>query len=185
MLIAMAATSYSVIIFLPNWMEQHLGMDRTTTLEINAANIIIAGVALAALSDRIGRKPVLVTIMAIQAVLLYPMFWLISQGDPKVVAAAQCALFVLAAGFSCLLPATLSTMFPWQIRTSGVNFILNLAALAVHLCVLALISTIACLLLKERCDVEWQAPVRVSAATPLDILQCNTDIGSNCRPVAA
>ncbi|MCP4318657.1 MAG: MHS family MFS transporter [Hyphomicrobiales bacterium] len=150
------------------------------TLEINAANMaiaIIAGLAAAALSDRIGRKQILMTTMAALAVLVYPMFWLISQGDPKVVAAAQCVLFILTATFAFVLPATLSEMFPWQVRATGVNLSLNLSfavfggtgpmiaawlfahtgnlvALAVYLSVLAVLSTTACLFLKDRRGVE-------------------------------
>ena len=175
-IMGMGASWYVIAVYLPTWMVQHLGLARSLSLEITAANIAIAAVAglgAAALSDRIGRKPILVTAMAGLAVLIYPMFWLISQGDPKIIAAAQCVLIVLNASLAFVLPATLSEMFPWQVRATGVNLSLNLslavfggtgpmiaawlvsrtgdlAALAVYLTVLAVLSTVASLYLTER-----------------------------------
>ncbi|MEX3011201.1 MFS transporter [Hoeflea sp. TYP-13] len=179
-IMAMGASWYVAVIYLPTWMVRHLGFTRAYTLEINAANMAIAaiaGLALAALSDRIGRKPVLLTSMAGLAVFTYPMLWLISQGDPKVVAAAQCVLVIFSGSCAFVLPATFAEMFPWAVRTTSTNLSLNLtfaifggtapvvatwlvartgdlAALAIYLSVLGILSTIACLFLKERRGIE-------------------------------
>lgn len=176
MITVITAGWYVLVIYLPTWMVNHLGMGRTDVLKINAGGMavaIIAGFVAAAASDRIGRKPVLLTVALSLTALTYPLFLLIGQGDPMVIAIAQGILVALTGCYAFVLPATLAEMFPWRIRTTAANFSLNLSmavfggtapmigawltartgglsALALYLSALGICSVVACLFLTER-----------------------------------
>ncbi len=180
LVVVIASNYYVIVVFVPDWLARHTGMDRSAALEINTVNIVIAiaaGLVSAAVSDRIGRRRVLMAAALGTAILTYPMFWLMSGGDPMTVAMAQCVLGVLNAIYAFLLPSTLAEMFPWRVRTTSANLSLNvtlavfggtapmvatwlvaetgdLTAVAVYLSLLAVLSGIACFFLTDRHNVD-------------------------------
>jgi len=175
-IMALAASWYITVIFVPGWWVRELGVPRQTALEINALNValaIVAGLAAAALSDRIGRKPVLIAAALGYALLAVPMFLLMDQGDIAVIWAAQAVLGALGGCYSFVLPATLAEMFPWRVRATAANLSLNLSfaifggtgpmiaawlvgatggttTVAVYMAAMGVLSAIACLFLTDR-----------------------------------
>ncbi len=81
----------------------------------------IATPAAGALSDRIGRRPVLITYAVGFLVLVWPMLRLLQNGDFTtflMVDIVGCVLLAMADG---VLSATLCELFPTQVRASGVG----------------------------------------------------------------
>ncbi len=181
MIMTLAAGWYVLVVYLPTWMVGNLRMDRTEVLQINAGNVtvaIIAGLIAASVSDRIGRKPVLLATQFSLAALTYPLFLLFDGGHSiAVIAVAQGILVVLIGCFAFVMPAVLAEMFPWRVRTTAASFALNLSmaifggtapmigswlvgrtgglsALALYLSALGLCSAIACVFLTERRGVD-------------------------------
>ncbi len=180
MMVTITAGWYALVIYLPTWMVGHLGLDHARVLEINAGNMaltVLAGLCAAAISDRVGRKPVLVAASLCLAALTWPLFMLIGRGDAALAIAAQGILMALTGCIAFVLPATLSEMFPWRVRATAANLSLNLgfavfggtapmvaawlvartgglSALALYLTALALCSVIACLFLTERRGID-------------------------------
>ena len=102
-----------------------------TSLKIDAGQALWAGIAanvvfLAALpfwgklSDRIGRKPVLIMGAAGSALLHFPMTWLLHDSAWQLVVSMSVMLFFIAAG-AAIAPAAYAELFPAHIRTVGVG----------------------------------------------------------------
>ena len=102
---------------------------------------------------------------------------LIGRGEVALVVIAKGILMVLTASFAFVLPAMLSEMFPWRVRTTATNLSLNLgfavfgdtapmiaawlvagtgglSALALYLTALALCSLVGCLFMTERRGID-------------------------------
>jgi MHS family proline/betaine transporter-like MFS transporter len=79
-----------------------------------------------ALSDRIGRKPVLMIGAAGLAIVAWPLFWVLNTPNLLTILAAQCvfALFMSCYGAS---PAFLVEAFPKHVRCSGLSVGYNIA----------------------------------------------------------
>ena len=81
----------------------------------------------AILSDRIGRKPVLVAATLGMVVLPWPLFALLMQRDAASVLLGQCGLSVLVAAYSGTIPATLVEMFKRSTRCTALSISYNAA----------------------------------------------------------
>ena len=175
-IVLLAASWYIAVIYLPTWMVRHLDMSRSLALLITTLSMAVAlvvGCGAAALSDCVGRKPVLMILSGLLTLACYPALVLIGEGDVPVVAAAQGLLVVLNGCCAFVLPATLAEMFPWRVRTTSANLSLNLTfaifggtapiaavylvaetgglgAVGLYLSVLGVVSVIACAFLKDR-----------------------------------
>jgi MHS family alpha-ketoglutarate permease-like MFS transporter len=73
-----------------------------------------------ALSDRIGRKPVLLSVAVGLAVTIFPLNALVGHSAVRLGLAMSLAL-VLVAGAAAIVPAVYAELFPTHIRTVGVG----------------------------------------------------------------
>ena len=122
---------YSVFTYLQTHMVRQLGFSPgaaglSTTLTLLAAIALVPPLGL--LSDRIGRKPLLVAGCAGYAVLSYPAFLLMNQGLFVVTTGTHIVLGVLLAVYSSAFVATLTELFPPRVRYTGFAIGHNLAA---------------------------------------------------------
>jgi MHS family alpha-ketoglutarate permease-like MFS transporter len=72
------------------------------------------------LSDRIGRKPVLIASSAGAALLLFPMTWLLKDSPWQLAVSMSVMLFFIA-GSAAIVPAVYAELFPTHIRAIGVG----------------------------------------------------------------
>jgi MFS family permease len=82
----------------------------------------------ARMSDRIGRRPIVVYGSVATAVAVFPVFWLVNLGNPVVLALVMVVYtpFVMIAALTAL-PALLSELFDTPVRFTGVSLTYQLA----------------------------------------------------------
>ena len=121
-----ATSSYMIAVFMPAFAIRyahiaHLKALWTGTFSL-AAVVVLAPLA-GMLSDRIGRKPILITSCVFFALLSYPLYAFIVSGisfAPYFVTQLLLTLmFVLYSGCG---PAALAEMFPTRLRSTGISF---------------------------------------------------------------
>ena len=82
-----------------------------------------------ALSDRIGRRPVMLIAMALLAVLYFPLDSLVRGQTWQLLVAMSTALVIISA-ISAIIPAVLAEFFPTGIRAAGVGVPYSIAVAA-------------------------------------------------------
>ena len=113
---------YTVFTFLPTYFSDSLGFSSTASF----ASITIAGIValilippLGALSDRVGRKPLLYASCALFALLTYPLFMLMNTGSLTLAITAHVVLAVIEALFVCASLAAGAELFATRVRYGG------------------------------------------------------------------
>jgi MHS family proline/betaine transporter-like MFS transporter len=116
---------YILLSYLPTFTQKQLGLGRAEALWSNtfALLVLVAAAPLAGgLSDRIGRKPLLLTCCAGLALLSYPLFQLMLSHPTLVTVAGVQALFALMiAAFSGPGPAAIAEIFPTRVRSTWMS----------------------------------------------------------------
>jgi MFS transporter, MHS family, proline/betaine transporter len=111
--------SYTFLTYMPTYLSEQLDFSLSTALLINttalALNVVLTPF-LGALSDRVGRKPLLIALALGCGLLTYPLFLLISQGGLWRVIIAQLILASILAFYSGPAAATLVELFPAKVR---------------------------------------------------------------------
>lgn len=170
---------YLIVTFINNFLTAFLKTDMVTSLMMTTLSMIAMGVSILCfgwVSDKMGRKPVLITGALGFTFFAYPLF-LALQGDFISVLLAQVALSFIMGIFFAPIPATLVELFPLTVRYSGLSishsismavfggtapFIAtglihltnNNAAPALYLGLASLISAIALFFMKDRYKVK-------------------------------
>jgi MHS family proline/betaine transporter-like MFS transporter len=125
---------YVFLVYFPTYASTVLGLPLRTASTINTIGLglfLVLIPLLGALSDRVGRRPLLLAHGAGCAVLAYPLFLLMgSARSVAVVLAAQCVGIGLQALFSGPAPAAYAEMFPTRIRYTAISIPYNLAVAA-------------------------------------------------------
>lgn len=113
---------YMVFTYMPTYFSTELGFGQTASF----VSIVLAGLTglvlvppLGALSDRVGRKPLLLTACACFALLTYPLFVLMNTGNLVAAILAHLALAVIEAIFISTSIAVMTELFPTRVRYGG------------------------------------------------------------------
>jgi MHS family proline/betaine transporter-like MFS transporter len=113
---------YVVLSYMTTYFQDPLGFSPTaaslsTTITLLVGMVLIP--PLGALSDRVGRKPLLLASCIGYAVLTYPLFLLLNVGNLIAAVAAHVALGALLAVFISTSIAALTELFPTRVRYGG------------------------------------------------------------------
>lgn len=106
----------------PTYASTQLGMDRGSALWASVgANLVFLAVIpfWGMLSDKVGRKPILLINALGSAALFFPMNWILSS-NPWSLFLAQSVMMIVISASCAILPATMAELFPTGIRTVGV-----------------------------------------------------------------
>lgn len=100
------------------------GMDAQTAYWATVGAQIIALISLpfwGALSDKIGRRPVIIGFGVLMAIFQFPLMGMITSAGWTLFVASSVALLIVAMS-GALLSAVLSEAFPTKVRTQGIGF---------------------------------------------------------------
>jgi MHS family proline/betaine transporter-like MFS transporter len=112
---------YVMLSYMPTFLNKQVGFTQTQALTSNAIALAVMVLTIpffGALSDRIGRKPLLLLCCAAFVILPYPLFSLVlAYKSFYVVLAVQIVFNLFIAAFSGAAPAALCEIFPTASRT--------------------------------------------------------------------
>jgi MHS family proline/betaine transporter-like MFS transporter len=131
--VAWTVAYYILLTYMPTYVSETLGIPLTQALLSNAIGLVVLMALIpftAALSDRIGRKPLLIAFSALIALLTYPLFLLASTQVLAFIVLAQVLFGVIISLFSGPGPAALVEMFPTNVRYSALGVSYNIAVAA-------------------------------------------------------
>lgn len=132
-----SAAVYTFTSYLPNFLSKYVtvGGEKVNAGQALWSNtlaslvVIVVVIASGAASDRLGRKPFMLTSCVLVLVLTYPLIQILLNTDSLlVVFAVHAALAASAALFLGCMPAVLVELFPRRIRVTGLSSIYNLAS---------------------------------------------------------
>lgn len=129
LVIALNVVNYTLLTYMPTYLEQQLGLSSNSSLAI----ILIGEVAMMAvipfagsLSDKVGRKPLWYTSVIGLFIFALPMFWLMGQSFAWAIVAFA-VLGLLYIPQLATITATFPAMFPSQVRFAGFAITYNVA----------------------------------------------------------
>lgn len=124
---------YVVFTFLPTYFIKTLHFSKTDAfMSITLASLValILILPLAALSDRVGRRPMLIAAAFAFAVLGYPLFLLLNSGSLVAAIAAHCGLAVIESVYVSSAVAAGVELFATRVRYSGFSIGYNVCVAA-------------------------------------------------------
>ncbi|MTW18690.1 MFS transporter [Rhodoplanes serenus] len=122
---------YIVLTYMPTFTERQVGLSKTEALWSNTLGLLCFALVIPLmghLSDRVGRKPVLIGSVVAFLVLVYPLFTLmLTAKSLAAVVAVQLVLAVMLAAFSGPGPAALVEIFQTAGRATWMSTAYSLA----------------------------------------------------------
>lgn len=113
---------YIFLNYMPSFTERHASLSRTQALWSNTVGLVVLVVAIplwGRLSDRVGRRPLLLACCAAFVVLPYPVASFLASGPPfGAIVAIQVFMAVVIAIFSGAGPAAIAEIFPTRSRST-------------------------------------------------------------------
>lgn len=120
---------YLMFVYLTTYLTDVVGTARTVALDINTGAMVVLVIVtplFALLSDKIGRKPVMVGSALGILVLSYPLFLMLHSGVPAWEIAGDICFTLLIGASLGPMPAVLAELFPREVRYSAAAFSYNL-----------------------------------------------------------
>lgn len=121
---------YVILSYMPTYLSQELGMDETASYVATTVALLtyIGFIFLTGmLSDRLGRKKVLMSASILFVVLTVPAFMLLDTGNFIIILLVQVLLGGMLSLNDGTLPSYLAEMFPTRVRYSGFAVSFNLS----------------------------------------------------------
>jgi MFS transporter, MHS family, proline/betaine transporter len=115
---------YMCFVYITTYLRQIDHLAQSTALDINTISVAVLLLLVApigALSDRIGRKPVLLAATGGMVILAWPLFWMLHHPDFSVILLGQIGFAVLSACFWSTIPATMVELVPQRVRCTVVS----------------------------------------------------------------
>jgi len=125
-----AVAFYLIFVYLIAWLKLAADLGARTALQINSLNMVIMiGVMLVTsrLSDRIGRRPILLTASIGLVLFSWPLFQLMRTGEVFYVFLGQLGFTLLIGPYNSINPIVLCEIFPRHVRCSAVSAAYNLS----------------------------------------------------------
>lgn len=116
---------YMAFVYVTTYLHKIDHLPQSKALDINTISMVVLlvlTVPAGALSDRIGRKPVLLVASGGMLVLSWPLFWLLDHPDFRMVLLGQIGFAVLSACFWGTNSAAMVELVPDRLRCTVISF---------------------------------------------------------------
>jgi len=126
----LAVAIAQLFLYMPTYLHTMAHLELTTALLINSANILLFSLCIPLigyLSDKIGRKPIILLTAFLFIVFSYPLYTLLNHTSLTEKILALNCFALLAAGIVSTVPSTLAELFPTHTRYSGVGIAYNIS----------------------------------------------------------
>lgn len=124
-----AVSFFMIFIFMKTYLHEFVGLTETQALTISTLGLLavmLVTVLSGALSDRVGRKPVLIGGALAAILFAYPLLLLVNLGNFWIALACQIAFAVIVGTYSGTAPATMAEIVPGKVRVTGTSLGYNL-----------------------------------------------------------
>ena len=121
---------YTLTVFVESFMQK-LGYTPSEASVISAVILVTLAIVLpvsALVSDKIGRKPVMVFNAMCICIMVYPCFWIVGQMDMTLTIIAMMSLALIVGAYMGPVPTVLVELFPTKVRLTGVALSYNMSA---------------------------------------------------------
>jgi MHS family proline/betaine transporter-like MFS transporter len=121
---------YGLLTYMPSYIINVLHLSKSLAFTANTISIvalIIMIPIMGSLSDRVGRKPVLLTATVSAIILTYPLFLMISTGSFTLILIALITFSAIIALYSGAGVAAISEIYPMEIRYTALSIGYNVA----------------------------------------------------------
>ena len=119
-----AVSFYLMFVYIVTWLVDRVHEPSSTALDINTismATLLVFIPVSAILSDKYGRRLMLLIGMGSLALLAYPLLMLMHHQDMMMILAGQIGFAAVLSMFMSTLPAAMTEMFPRNIRVTAVS----------------------------------------------------------------
>ncbi|MCJ2094200.1 MFS transporter [Methylobacterium sp. J-072] len=126
--LGIACAFYVVFVYLVTYLHTVVGIPQHTAFLINTLAMVTQAVCIpiaGALSDRIGRKRVLILTGAGLTLLSWPLFALMAGGQVVLIVVCQIIFAVLVAGYASVIPIAFVEMFRHRTRCTALAISFN------------------------------------------------------------
>ncbi|WP_274426351.1 MFS transporter [Chelativorans sp. YIM 93263] len=120
---------YIPFVYLTTYLVKYNQLPERYALDINTLTLVVLSFLIplfAYLSDRIGRRPVMLAGATGMLFLSYPLFWLLHHPSYTLVILGQLGFAVVMACFLGGLPAAMAEMFPRHVRMTAYSVAFNI-----------------------------------------------------------
>jgi MHS family proline/betaine transporter-like MFS transporter len=114
---------YLMFVYIVSWLQFADGIAPAQALTINTismALLIPAEVGMAALSDRLGRRPMLLAVTGLAVAAAWPLFWLMHGHEQWMILAGQLGFVLLVGGYYGCLPAFMVETVAIEVRCTAI-----------------------------------------------------------------
>jgi len=124
-----AVSFYLIFIYLATWLVQEVHETKSEALDINTISLFVLLIAtplFATISDKVGRKPMLIAGAVLMALVAYPLIWLMHHHNFWMILAGQSVFAIVLSIFMSTIPAFMTELFPAKIRASATSISYNI-----------------------------------------------------------
>ena len=124
-----AVCFYTLFVYMTTWLAQEAHQSKTIALQINTISLFVLLVCtplFALISDKIGRKPILLFGSIAMCVAAFPIIRLMHSGDFVMIVTGQAIFAIILASFMSVIPAFMVESFPQKIRASATSVSYNI-----------------------------------------------------------
>jgi MHS family proline/betaine transporter-like MFS transporter len=129
LVIVWTVCTYFFLIYMPTYATRQLGLAQSASLVANSVGLLVLMVlapVFGHLSDRVGRKPLLLGAAAAIAILAYPLIAALTLAPGiGTLIVVQSSMAVLIAAFTGPAPAALGELYPTTVRSTGMSLAYN------------------------------------------------------------
>lgn len=131
LVVVLNVTSYMLTSYMPSYLSAQLGVPQGRALMVVLAVMVVLMVLIpfaGRLSDRVGRRPVLMAGCLLVVVGSVPTFLLIRRGDVTSIFLGSLLLGLMLLCFNSTQPGTLPALFPTDVRAGSLSVSYNVSA---------------------------------------------------------